>query len=143
MTSRERVLAALDHKETDRIPIAMVCGGINPPAMQALDEFLKADRGIDAQSYIDSFLDVAEVWVTGDFDQDLDMWGVTRKMISYGAGSYSEIVHYPLREMETLLEIRKYAFPRVSDMLVDEKAGTPVENIAAYFDEARGFYPFA
>ena len=41
MTSRERVLAALDHQETDRIPIAMVCGGINPPAMQALDAFLK------------------------------------------------------------------------------------------------------
>lgn len=123
MTSRERVLAALDHQETDRIPIAMVCGGINPPAMQALDEFLIARRGIDAQSYIDSFLDVAEVWVTGDFDQELDMWGVSRKMISYGAGSYSEIVHYPLREMKTLEEIRHYAFPRVKDMSVAERVG--------------------
>ena len=102
MTSRERVLAALDHQETDRIPIAMVCGGINPPAMQALDKFLQADRGIDAESYINSFLDVAEVWVTGDFDQELDMWGVARKAINYGAGTYSEIVHHPLRGMETL-----------------------------------------
>ncbi len=123
MTSRERVLAALDHQETDRIPIAMVCGGINPPAMQALDEFLKADRGMDAQSYISSFLDVAEVWVTGDFDQELDMWGVARKMISYGAGSYSEIVQYPLREMKTLEDIRQYAFPRVRDMDVDLRVG--------------------
>jgi len=123
MTSRERVLAALDHRETDRIPIAMVCGGINPPAMLELDEFLKADRGIDAQSYIDSFLDVAEVWVTGDFDQELDMWGVGRKMISYGAGSYSEIVHYPLGDMETLQEIQNYAYPRVRDMSVDRRVG--------------------
>ena len=78
---------------------------------------------MDAQSYIDSFLDVAEVWVTGDFDQELDMWGVARKEISYGAGSYSEIVHYPLREMQTLEEIRSYAFPRVGDMAVAERVG--------------------
>ncbi len=123
MSSRERVLAALDHQETDRIPIAMVCGGINPPAMQALDAFVKRNRGMDAQSYIDSFLDVAEVWVTGDFDQALDMWGVARKEISYGAGSYSEIVHYPLREMQSLQEIRNYDFPRVGDMAVAERVG--------------------
>jgi len=123
MTSRERVMAALDHKETDRIPIAMVCGGINPPSMQALDEFLQINRGIDAQTYINSFLDVTEVWVTGDFNQELDMWGVARKEISYGAGSYSEIVHHPLREMLTLQEIRQHDFPRVRDMSVDERVG--------------------
>jgi len=123
MTSRERVLAALDHKETDRIPIAMVCGGINPPAMKALDEFLQMDRGINAESYINSFLDVAEVWVTGEFGQEQDMWGVGRKDVSYGEGSYSEIVHYPLREIKTLQEIKQYAFPRVSDMNVDERVG--------------------
>lgn len=116
MKSRERVLAALDHRETDRIPIAMVCGGINPPAMRELDAFLQKDRGLDVWSYINSFLDVAEVWVTGDFDQKLDMWGVRREEVSYGAGSYSEIVHYPLREMDSLEELRSYGFPRVGDM---------------------------
>lgn len=119
MTSRERVKAALNHQETDRIPIAMVCGGINPPAMRALDEFLRADRGIDARSYIDSFLDVAEVWVTGEFGQELDMWGVRRNDVFFGEGSYSEIVHFPLKEMQTLDEIRDYAFPRVKDMDVE------------------------
>jgi uroporphyrinogen decarboxylase len=121
MNSRERVLAALDHRETDRIPIAMVCGGINRPAMKSLDEFLQNDRGLDAESYISSFLDVAEVWVTGDFDQELDMWGVSRALVSYGEGSYSEIVHYPLRELNTLEQIRGYAFPRAGDMDVEEK----------------------
>lgn len=123
MNSRERVLAALDHRETDRIPIAMVCGGINPPAMRALDVYLRGDRRIGAQAYIDSFLDVAEVWVTGEFGQEWDMWGVGRKEVSYGEGSYSEIVHYPLMKMETLEEIRQYDFPRVKDMRVDERVG--------------------
>jgi len=123
LTSRERVLAALDHQKTDRIPIAMVCGGINPPAMQALDEYLRENRGIDAQSYINSFLDVDEVWVTGEFGQELDMWGVVRKEVSYGEGTYSEIVHFPLMEKQTLQEIRQYAFPRVKDMSVEERVG--------------------
>ena len=123
MTSRERVLAALDHRETDRIPIAMVCGGINPPAMRELDAYLLNDRGIGAQDYIDSFLDVAEVWVTGEFGQEWDMWGVGRKDVSYGEGSYSEIVHYPLGDKQTLRDIRQYSFPRVKDMAVDKRVG--------------------
>jgi uroporphyrinogen decarboxylase len=123
LTSRERVLAALDHRETDRVPIAMVCGGINPPAMRALDTCLQQKRAISAHDYIDSFLDVAEVWVTGEFGQEWDMWGVGRKDVSYGDGSYSEIVHYPLRDMQSLQEIRSYSFPRLQDMAVEERVG--------------------
>jgi hypothetical protein len=52
MTSRDRVPAALDHLETDRITIAMVCGGINPPVMKTLHAYLQRDRGIGAQSYL-------------------------------------------------------------------------------------------
>ena len=114
------MLTALDHRETDRIPIAMVCGGINPPVWRVLDDLLKKERGIDAQAYIDSFLDVSEVWVTGDFDQTIDMWGVSRREVSFGEGSYSEISHYPLQKMETLEEIRKYPFPKVVNMPVME-----------------------
>jgi hypothetical protein len=32
LTSYERVSLALAHQETDRVPIAMVCSGINDPA---------------------------------------------------------------------------------------------------------------
>jgi len=135
LSSRERVLMALDHRETDRVPIAMVCGGINPPAMQALEIFLQMNRGIDARTYINSFLDVDEVWVTGDFGQELDMWGVVRKEVSYGAGSYSEIVHHPLGDMETLQEIRQFAFPGVRDMRVDERVGE-IKHLRKHSDRA-------
>lgn len=123
LTPRERVLAALDHQETDRVPIAMVCGGINPPALRALDAYLQKHRGIDAQSYMDSFLDVAEIWVTGEFGQECDMWGVGRKEVSYGDGTYSEIVHYPLMEMETMKQLRQHRFPRVQDLDVNARVG--------------------
>jgi uroporphyrinogen-III decarboxylase len=189
MISRERVLAALDHRETDRIPIALVCGGINPSAMRELDTHLKQYRGIDAQSYIDSFLDVAEVWATGEFGQELDMWGVVRKDISYGQGSYSEIIQHPLLEKDSLQfsaanmgpqylkdnfgdslcfeggmcvqkvlpfgspeEIREETRKLISILGKNGgylcgpshfiQAGTPPENIIAFFDEAQEYYPF-
>ena len=37
LSSRERVRLALEHRETDRIPIAIVCAGINPPARRELE----------------------------------------------------------------------------------------------------------
>ena len=36
LTGRERVNLALAHETTDRIPIGMVCAGINAPAERAL-----------------------------------------------------------------------------------------------------------
>ncbi len=37
LTHRERVKSALAHQETDRVPIAMVCSAINPPAQKDLE----------------------------------------------------------------------------------------------------------
>jgi len=107
MTSRERVLAALDHQETDRIPIAMVCGGINPPAMQALDEFLQINRGIDV-------LQALQFSAANMDPQHLkDMFG--KDLCFEGGMCVQKVLPF----------------------------GTPAENIAAYFDEAMGYYPFA
>ncbi|MDA3824256.1 MAG: hypothetical protein PF450_16810 [Bacteroidales bacterium] len=120
LSSRERVLLALEHKETDRIPIAMVCGNINPPALVDLDRYLKKNKKISAEEYIDSFLDVAEMWVTGEFGIQKDFWGVERRDVSYGDGSYSEICHYPLKEMTSMQELRNYAWPKVKNMPVGD-----------------------
>lgn len=121
LSSRERILTALNHQRTDRIPIAMVCGNINPPAMRDLDIYLKQSKGIDARSYIDSFLDVTEIWACGEFNDKSDIWGVQRKDICYGEGSYIEISYYPLKEMNTLEEIKNYSFPKVGEMPLQEK----------------------
>ena len=46
LSPRERVTLALEHQETDRVPIAMVCAGINPPAHAELGAHLQRERGI-------------------------------------------------------------------------------------------------
>ena len=113
LSSRERVRLALRHKETDRIPIAMVCSGINPPARRELDKYLRK-RGVDVQSYLDSFIDIRQVgpqYVGPRLGPGEDIWGVRRKPVSYGSGSYDEIDYYPLAEARGMDDLGKHRWP--------------------------------
>ena len=71
------------HEDHDRIMGSIRSRRWAQASTKALDEFLQKNRGIGVRAYINSFLDVAEVWVTGDFNQELDMWGVGRKEIRH------------------------------------------------------------
>jgi uroporphyrinogen decarboxylase len=96
---RERVRLAMEHKATDRIPIAMVCAGINAPARDALQRWLTGHRGISVDAYLAPLIDIIEAaprYRGPALAPDTDIWGVTRGEISYGSGSYNEIRHYPL-----------------------------------------------
>ena len=58
LTHRERVRLALDHKPTDRIPIAMVCSGINSPAREEFEALLQRERNTTLAAYLDPLLDI-------------------------------------------------------------------------------------
>jgi len=114
LSSRERVRLALAHQETDRVPIAMVCAGINPPARRALEGYLRRERGIAVQAYLDSFIDIAQVgpaYVGPSLGPGEDIWGVRRAPVSYGTGSYDEIVHYPLASVEDPGDLDAHRWP--------------------------------
>jgi len=113
LNHRERVLLALAHEETDRVPIAMVCASINPPARAELERMLQAERGIGVDEYLQPILDIATVgpeYVGPPLAESEDMWGVVRKAVSYGSGSYNEIDVYPLAEAG-LDEIARHRWP--------------------------------
>jgi uroporphyrinogen decarboxylase len=114
LSSRERVRLALQHQETDRTPIAMVCAGINPPARRELEAYLQRERGLSAQSYLDGILDVrgvAPAYIGPKLAPGEDIWGVRRQAVSYGEGSYDEITYYPLAEVEDASELDKRRWP--------------------------------
>ncbi|MDP6040102.1 MAG: uroporphyrinogen decarboxylase family protein, partial [Candidatus Latescibacteria bacterium] len=114
LSSRERVRLALEHKETDRIPIAMVCSGINPPARQDLEVFLRRERGTDVQTYLDSFIDIKNVapkYRGPQLESGEDIWGVRRKPVSYGLGSYNEIDFYPLLNAHDMDDLKSHKWP--------------------------------
>ena len=114
LSSRERVRLALGHQETDRIPIAMVCAGINPPAYRELEKYLQRERGLDVATYLNSFLDIRQVdsaYIGPQLDPGEDIWGVRRQPISYGSGSYDEIVYYPLAGVQSMDAVKQYQWP--------------------------------
>lgn len=115
LSSRERVRLALAHRETDRIPIAMVCSGINEPARSAFQEYLRAQGQGSLNEYLDALLDikgVGPVYQGPPLEPGHDIWGVRRKVVAYGAGSYDEIDHHPLANAENPDQLAQYPWPK-------------------------------
>ncbi|NLE44230.1 MAG: hypothetical protein GX620_05880 [Chloroflexi bacterium] len=120
MSSRERVRLALDHQETDRVPIAMVCSGINPPAYRALTDYLQRTRGLSVEAYLDPLIDirgVAPQYIGPSLSEGEDIWSVRRKAVNYSYGdpdsSYDEIEFYPLAGVEDVDGLNAHRWPSV------------------------------
>jgi len=114
LTGRERVRLALQHTTTDRIPIGMVCAGINPPAYRALEEWLSRERRLSVEEYLLPVVDIVEVsppYIGPPLPADTDIWGVRRRDVSYGSGSYNEIAHFPLSGEWTPARLRAHRWP--------------------------------
>ncbi len=114
LTHRERVRLALEHRETDRIPISMVCSGINAPARKELETYLARERGTTVEDYLRPLIDIADVapaYVGPALAPDTDIWGVRRKPVSYGSGAYDEIEHYPLAAAQDPGDLDAHRWP--------------------------------
>ncbi|MCJ7737012.1 MAG: uroporphyrinogen decarboxylase family protein [Anaerolineae bacterium] len=114
LSSRERVALALEHQETDRIPISMICSGINPPAFEALEKCLQDERGISVAEYLEPLIDTKMIipqYIGPPLDPNEDIWGVRRKPVSYGSGSYDEISFYPLARAQTSVDLDDHRWP--------------------------------
>jgi uroporphyrinogen decarboxylase len=114
LTGRERVRLALRHETSDRIPIAMVCSGINPPALAELERYLARERGVTAADYLKPLVDIVEVappYRGPKLAERTDAWGVVRRPVSYGSGSYDEIERYPLAAAETTADLAAHQWP--------------------------------
>ena len=114
LSSRERVRLALAHQETDRIPIAMVCAGINPPAYRELEAYLQRTRGLSVEAYLEPHIDIRGVaprYIGPALAENEDIWSVRRKAVSYGSGSYDEIDYYPLGQIRDVSDLDAHRWP--------------------------------
>jgi uroporphyrinogen decarboxylase len=135
MTSRERVLAALNHEEPDRVPLD-IGGGLSTCVVVEGYERLKAVLGIEAETRLLSkafrvaLLDEqvmvrlgsdcrplvarpAANWTAPASDPGtyVDEWGNTRRWVAYGDGDhYWEVVGSPLADA-TLADLDRYPWP--------------------------------
>lgn len=114
LSHRERVLLALNHQETDRIPISMVGSYINPPARERLDAWLRRERGISSDDYLAAAVDlraVAPRYLGPALPPGTDFWGVHRSPVSYGDDAYDEIDHHPLGTVTAIDELEAHRWP--------------------------------
>lgn len=120
MTPRERVMAALNHEETDRIPFSWGFG-INDPALIDLKDYLNFNSIEETKNHLSKADDILQLYPPKyigpkyrnckDGDEFVSIWGYKTKFVSYGVGGYDEHSFNPLADMETLNEIKNFEFP--------------------------------
>ncbi len=116
MNSKERVKLALEHRNSDRVPITF-------DAQPEVYDALYAHFGTVSKKKLFDSLDV-DTWmlIPDNFsfsDEELaktdiqtSKWGYKSKLTSYGeGGTYSEIFHFPLAGKDEIDDLRRYPWP--------------------------------
>jgi uroporphyrinogen decarboxylase len=116
MTSKERVLTALEHRQPDRCP----CDYIGTPevheklkkhfrtdSMDVVLEKLGVDLRVVDAPYIGPEL---RRWEDGRFE---NYWGSIRKPVRNEAGTYNEAVEFPYAEFKSVEDVEKFRWPKV------------------------------
>ena len=149
MTSRERVLMALNHEQPDRPPIE-VGGLVTAPtygAYQKLKKYFGIENGsaniggfkvmtdIDEEILVRCHADLRThymkfkgpeweyKWISDK--QFVDRWGVTHRDV----GDYYEMIKYPLAGDITIDDVLKYPWPDFSDKSLYEGVGEEVKKM--------------
>lgn len=114
MTSKERVLAAVDHREGDRVPITF-------DAEEEVYAALYAHLGVETKEALFDRLHV-DTWMIlpGNFMyaepevggvERSTIWGYRTKVMHYAGGSYDGATYFPLAGKDAIGDIDAHAWP--------------------------------
>jgi uroporphyrinogen decarboxylase len=115
LNSKERVKTALEHRKPDRLPVdywatSEVTTRLISELKLDSEEELLLQLGSDCR-----YLNPEYVGPVYEPDSDgawRDIWGVWRRQISYGGGSYDEVSCSPLAGVDSLAAIEDYQWPK-------------------------------
>lgn len=115
VSPRERVLLALSHRETDRVPVDFM-------ATVEAWERLKAHLGISDNEEVLRRLGIdlrhpRQPYIGPPIRRHADhswtdAWGVRRRAVPHHQGAYDEIVTHPLAHVSDPSELEQYPWPR-------------------------------
>ena len=114
MTGKERVLAAINHRAPDRVPItfdaekevyAALHARLGTPSKEALFDRL----------HVDTWMILPENFITSPDqegrDQKTTLWGYRTRTATYSGGTYDELCFSPLAGKDELSDIDRYPWP--------------------------------
>jgi uroporphyrinogen decarboxylase len=115
MTSRERLLAAMNHDRCDRVPTDI--WATDEVWQKLMPRFGSTREQVYASLHIDAIVGIAPDY-TGPAvpalpdDEQGNFWGMRSRRISYQTGTYWEQSFFPLAEVRTVKDLDEYRWPR-------------------------------
>jgi len=111
MTSKERVLAAINHQQPDRTPIQTY---LTPEIALKLFDHFKTDDilpflGVDFRTVEPQYVGPPRPVPAGC--SCVDEWGVGYRTIQFETGAYDEASHLPMAPPITLAEVEAFSWP--------------------------------
>ena len=132
MTPRERILAAVTHKPTDRFPTDIWA---TPEVWEKLHAHFKTENNLEIydQLGIDGIIGIGPEYIgptlhkeDGYFENEWSM-GYSRQ--KYETGEYYEQTYYPLAEAVSIDDLKRFSWPRPEwydyDSLLEQAAKYP------------------
>ena len=113
MNSRERVLTAFNHEDTDRLPMYNF---LTPEVLKKIGEKTNT-TGYDAEiatgnEWLLEWIGVASSFYLKDLDEYKDDWGITWRRVKHDGGAYTEMISHPLSDIG---KYDSYKFPAPCD----------------------------
>ncbi len=114
MTSKQRVLAAADHRATDRVPITF---DAEREVYDALYEHLKMDRkeALFDRLNVDTWMILPDNFIYPKAEEDkiekTSIWGYKTRVTQYSGGTYDELVYSPLAGKDDVQDVKKFTWP--------------------------------
>ena len=114
MTPKQRVLDAIDHKRTDRVPLDLwaakevlgkLCAYFRTDQVDDVMKELEVDIRRVEPKYVGPPLEVSPEGKTRD------IWGVIRRLVEHSDGDYLEVEYYPLEGEISISDIEGYPWP--------------------------------
>ncbi len=114
MTSKERVLAAVAHRESDLTPITF---DAEKEVYSALYERLglKSKEALFDALHVDTWMILPESFICtpeeSRKEQKNTPWGYQLRRVAYSGGSYDEVCLNPLAEKDSLADLKAHRWP--------------------------------
>jgi len=125
MNSQQRVICAIAHKNQDKVPADY--WAVSEVNQILLKEFGLTEEGELLEKLMIDIRYVKPSYIGSDFEEQpdgslhrklpdgtfVDIWGVKRKKVNWGRGSYLEVIESSLRDANNVKEIENNTWPNV------------------------------